>query len=94
MSYIKKYIRKENKNSFIAVVKDMLINDYDVKPDEDGDLSTGELAITEDEIGIATMLHDDMELEMYYVDGRTKGKKVKALFSVEYLADEMIGRDF
>lgn len=92
MSYIKKFIRASNRNTFIAVVKDLLITDFDIIADKDGDLSTGELAISDDEICVATMINDDAELELFYVDGRSRERKIKVLFSTEYLADEMLGQ--
>ena len=91
IEYRRFYIREENKNSFIAVVKDFLVNSYGLRTDKHGDLSTAELAITREEIGIATLINDEEEVRVYFVDGRTRVPKIKVLFSVDMLADEMIG---
>ena len=90
---IKKYIRESTKNTFLVILKETLVNSYEVNCDEEGEPTESELMVSDNKICVATEMDFkvvEKELAMYFVDGRIKEQKIEVLFSSEYLADELM----
>lgn len=86
-----KFIELNSKESFLSELKKILIDDYEINCDEDGEPTESEMMVSDNIIAVATepdFINVEKDLATFFVNKNTK--KIKVVFSADLLADEII----